>query len=172
MPELTQEDQERREAARQQAAANRQAAEAEMSAAAQQVADEPPAEPALPPVREGYRRHYYDTPIVPEPLPPLADRVWSHCRSRADECDTQADQLYALVASLHLTIRENDGSLIGPYDTDTASQINLAAAHEATDQLEAMQSAIRSLRSASNALRTARLALAPYVAEDRRQRGY
>lgn len=138
--------------------------------AAETPADERP-DYAKTPVRDGYRRVWYDVPkTAPEPKP-QAERIWSYVGAEATKFDNYAAELYS--AGWRLAV-EAVQRRRGRVDNDTGVDIpaDLELARALNDQALAYQVALGSLIEAAQALRVARLALAPYVDADTVERGY
>lgn len=157
------------------AAANQTAATdaAEVNALNRALGRDTQAEPAAPPaadpkpdyvttpLREGYRRVWYDTPTTPLIEKPLTEKVFEYSRSEADRFDAFAVKLYAEAANVLTRLRRADGSFADPYATDTT--IDAEAAANAQLEYDAIYCAISNLTHAATQLRHAAMALSPHI---------
>lgn len=122
-----------------------------------------------PPVKPGFQRSYFDTPIDQPPPKPLIEQVWSYIDTEATRFDRYANQLYAAMAPLIEENRRASG-LFGPLEGERLMEPEIV--HRTQIEIDALGCAISKLQHAASELRGVRLALAPHVDPEIVKRGY
>lgn len=120
------------------------------------------ATPAEDQPKPGYRRiaipaSTLEVKIEPDPI---ADQVFGYVGREADQFDQFARRLYVQAGKVLERLRRADGSY---RSDDDMTPPDREAADAAQLEYDAIFCAISNLRQAAEALRTAKLALAPYV---------